>query len=334
LSGKAAAPVFGSESKLTELLIASLISRVNRLLDRLPLCILMLALGSASARATVVTLVLSEDSAPYHETADAIEMALRSDHTVIRVLADKLAISNTALSRAGLLVTVGVKAAELVADHGGKTPVLAVLVTEDWYQNQGSAVLAAGGRNAAVVVLEQPLSRQMRLIRSAFPSASKVGVVVSRKQASQLEELGKLASSQDLSLVGAIAESESALVATLGQVLTEADLLLAVPDPEVLNRNTVQSVLMTTYRYRDPVVGYSKAMSRAGALVSLYSTPGQIGRQAGEIAARALTGSARLSGMQWPKYFTISVNAHVARSLGIDTPSEEALLDELGRRND
>jgi putative ABC transport system substrate-binding protein len=248
------------------MLASSLLSRVNRLSGRLRICIVLplLALFSAAAHAAMVTLVLSEDSAPYHETADSIESALGAENSVITVLANKLSISESALSRASLLVTVGVRAAELIADRGGRTPVLAVLVTEDWYQEKGAARLAAGGRSSAAVVLEQPLSRQMLLLKRAFPDASKVGVVVGRKNADQLDRLRSAAQAQGFTLVGAVAESEPTLVATLGQVLTEADLLLAVPDPDVLNRNTVQSVFMTSYRYRDPVVGYSNALAQQG----------------------------------------------------------------------
>jgi ABC-type uncharacterized transport system, periplasmic component len=294
---------------------------------------LVLALCGMSVQAAVVTVVLSDDSAPYHEASEAIEAPLRQQHTVITVLADKLAISGSALARANLILTVGVKAADLMAGQGGSTPVLAVLVTEDWYQNAGRAKLTAGGRSAGAVVLEQPFSRQFRLIRSAFPRATKVGVVVGHKNAGMLEALQRAAETESLTVIGAVADSESALVPTLGQVLKDADLLLAVPDAEVLNRNTVQSVLMTTYRFRDPVVGYSKALSRAGALVSLYSSPEQIGRQAGELAAKTLNGG-KLPGLQWPKYYSVSVNEHVGRSLGVDTPAEEALLGRLGGDND
>jgi ABC-type uncharacterized transport system substrate-binding protein len=304
---------------------------MNRYLNRLVLCwgLFVVVLFSATTYAATVTVVLSDDSAPYHETVDAMEAVLGTEHAVIKVLADKLAISDSALSRSKLLVTVGIKATELIADRGGKTPLLAVLVTEDWFQRQGSTRFAAGGRNVGAIVLEQPLSRQLLVIKNAFPEGSKVGVVVGRKNAGMLDELEGAASAQGLSLVGAAVESESTLVATLGRVLMEADLLLAVPDPDVLNRNTVQSVLMTSYRHRDPVVGYSNSLSRAGAMISLYSTPEQVGRQAGEVALKSLNG-VKLSGLLWPKYFSISVNGHVARSLGVNAPSEEALLKKMG----
>lgn len=294
---------------------------------------LLSLLGSSSAQAATVALVLSDDSAPYHEAADAIESTLGSEHAVIRILSSRISVSDTVLSRARLVITVGVKAAEHVADRGGKTPVLAVLVTENWYRDGGRSLLTQGGRSAGVIVLEQPFPRQFQLINRVFPDAKKVGVVVGQDNVRQLAELEKAASVQQLTLVSAVAESEPRLVATLGQVLSEADLLLAIPDPDFLNRNTVQSVLMTTYRYRDPVIGYSKALSRAGALVSVYSSPKQIGRQAGEIAVAAINGG-KLNGLQWPKYFSISVNTHVARSLGVNLPSGDDLSRELGGEND
>lgn len=323
------------KNKRVELLIKRIAFRLSRLLcwRRFGSGVLLWALCCLPAHAAVVAVVLSEDSAPYHETVEAIESELRPQHTVIRVLSPKLGISGSALSRANLLITVGVKAAEQIAEQGSGAPVLSVLVTEDWYRSQGRTKFASRTQEYGVIVLEQPISRQLRLIRHAFPKAARLGVIVGRSNAGQIDSVRMAAGVAGLGIASAVLESEQSLVATLSQVLKEADLLLALPDAEVLNRNTVQSVLMTTYRYRDPVVGYSVALSRAGAMVSLYSTPAQIGRQAGETAARALE-EGKLTAFQWPKYFSVSVNDHVARSLGINVPSEEALMRELGNDND
>lgn len=292
--------------------------------------VLVLALSAAAEiQAATVAVVLPDYSAPYVEAADAIETSLGSEHTLIRVLGSKLAASDSDLSKARLLLAVGVEAAEQVAEYGGKTPVLALLVTDAWYREQGRSLLSKGGRSAAALVLEQPISRQFQLISNAFPEARKIGVLVGQANARQLDDLEKAANAQQMTLIGATVENESRLVATLGQVLAEADLLLAVPDPEVINRNTVQSVLMTTYRHRDPVIGYSKSLTRAGALLSLHSSPRQIGRQAGEIAAAVLN-NGRLNGLYRPKYFSISVNSNVARSLSITIPTVEALTRALG----
>lgn len=293
----------------------------------------MCAVFSTVSSAAVVTVVLSADSAACHEAADAIEASLGKEHTLIKVLLSKLSISDSALSRAGLLMAVGVDAANAIAGRGGRAPVLAVLVPEAWYRREGQSRLAVGHRDAGAVLREQPMARQFRLIRLAFPEARKVGVVLGPGNAGAQKDLKRLASSQNLALISQVAESEADLFAALRRVLTEADLLLAIPDALVLSRHMVQSVLKTAYRHRDPVVAYSKAMSSAGALLTLYSTPAQIGRQAGETANRVLAGGS-LSGVHWPKYFTVSVNGHVARTMGNTALDEAALTSRLAKTDD
>lgn len=114
-----------------------------------------------------------------------------------------------------------------------------------------------------------------------------------------------------------------------------ADLMLAVPDAAVFNRSTAQSVLLTSYRYHDPIVGYSRSLTRAGALVSLYSTPAQIGRQAAEIILKQFESTnTHLSEPVYPRYFSVSINPQVARSLGFNLPSERELERRLAEVGD
>jgi ABC-type uncharacterized transport system substrate-binding protein len=121
------------------------------------------------------------------------------------------------------------------------------------------------------------------------------------------------------------------LIAPLENVLSDADLLLAVPDPLVFNRSTAQSIFLTTYRYREPVLGYSRSLTRAGALMSLHSSPAQIGRQAAEWISNAMQGGAvRLPPPAYPDYFSISINEQVARSLGKALPPADELERRLG----
>jgi ABC-type uncharacterized transport system substrate-binding protein len=288
---------------------------------------LWLFAGSGVQAATVVV-VLSNESATYQEVAEAISQEIGSEHKVVRVLADKLGTAAVDLSDAKLLLTIGTGASEQASGYAGKIPILAALVPKDWYQKNGRAKLAENGRLSGAVVLDQPYSRQLRLIKMALPTASKVGVLFSHGNDSQLAEIEQAARPLRMSVNAAVINAENELVGTLEKTLAHSDVLLAVPDPMVLNRNTVQSLFITSYRTRIPVVGYSKSLSRAGALLVIYSTPAQIGRQAGEIAEKFLH-SGKLSGLQWPKYFSIASNSHVTRSLDINIAPEQDLLRGL-----
>jgi ABC-type uncharacterized transport system substrate-binding protein len=292
------------------------------------LCAFCVALPGR-ARATTVAVVLSDDGAPYQETADALEAGLGKEHTVVRILATHLAQSEAALNGAKRIVTVGVKASRLVAERSSGTPILAVLVPRAWYESTGKAALADGGRPAGALFIDQPLGRQFHLVRAALPGIDRVAVILGKQTADQLPELERQAKAHRISLVSARLDESSRLVDVLGEALGEAEaLLLPFPDPEVLTRTSAPSIFMTSYRYGDPVVGYSQSLAKAGAMLSVYSTPAQIGRQAAELLARVVAGE-KIPAVSWPQYFSISVNANVARSLGIALPPESTLLKRV-----
>lgn len=301
-------------------------------------CIVRILLGCvwlacvpATARAARVTLVLSSDAAPYQEVYQVVRAVLEdSGHELSRQYAGSLTAGG--LNDARLVVAVGVAAADAVAALPGRTPVLAVLVPRTWYRKSGQAALAEGGRRAlSAIYLDQPFERQALLIHLAFPDVRRVGVLLGVDQRSLVDDIEAGLRTQKLVLVHGLLNEGQRLAVPLENVLTEAELLLAVPDPDVLNSNTAQSLLLTSYRYRDPVVGYSRSLTRAGALLSLHSSPAQIGRQAGEWILGALAGpGVRLPAPAYPAYFSVSINEQVARSLGYVVPPEDELEKRMG----
>jgi ABC-type uncharacterized transport system substrate-binding protein len=279
--------------------------------------------------AATIAVVLSENSAPYLEVLNAIRSGVGNEHSVIQLVADQTDVLETAPSTS-LIITVGVKAAESVVKYSPKIPVIAALVPRDWYIHGGQSQLATGQRMSTAVFLDQPFSRQLRLVKEALPKASRLGVVLSSAQSWQLRELQSQAKSFHISIIEETLGPNQRLVESLEEVLRNSDLLLALPDSEVFNRGTAQTIFLTTYRYRVPVVGYSHSLTRAGALVSIYSSPAQIGQYAAEIALKTLSnGSIKLPPAQFPRYYSISTNEHVARSLGVDLPNEATLLGHL-----
>lgn len=310
---------------------------VSRHLTAFPRIVLLglvcagLALVSAPAAAARVAVILSDDSAPYQEVFQVIQTFLDdSPHVLSRAYAAGLAAPS--LNDAQLAVAVGVRAAEALAALPVRTPVLAVLVPRAWYAKNGRARLSDGGRRSvSAIYLDQPVERQAQLIRLALPEARRVGVLLSAEQGSLAGELDAALQGQQLSLVLGTLSGEERLIAPLENVLAGADVLLAVTDPLVFNRNTAQSLFLTSYRYRVPVLGYSRSLTRAGALLSLHSSPAQIGRQTAETVVAAVQGgSVRLPVPDHPAYFSISINEQVARSLGYTLLPEAELEKRLG----
>jgi ABC-type uncharacterized transport system substrate-binding protein len=289
------------------------------------LCLLF----ASPAFAARVAVVLSNDSAPYQEVYQAMRAMLDdSGHELVRVYADNLA---SLPDDARLLVAVGTTAAEALIAAPGRLPVLAVLVPRTWYVRSGQQRLGEGRRLASAIFLDQPFERQAQLIRLALPDVRRVGILLSADQRGLVDDIDAALRSQKLQMVHVSLEPGERLALPLETVFAESDLLLAVPDPQVFNSNTAQSLFLTSYRYRDPVVGYSRSLTRAGALLSLHSSPAQIGRQTVEWIKGALSGAMlRLPAASYPAYFSVSVNEQVARSLGFVLLPENELEKRLG----
>ncbi|HEU4372480.1 MAG TPA: hypothetical protein VFS02_03270 [Telluria sp.] len=95
------------------------------------------------------------------------------------------------------------------------------------------------------------------------------------------------------------------------------EVLLAMPDSAVYNAENIRNILLSTYRHKQGVIGFSADMVKAGALASTYSDIEDINAQVAELA-EAFVASGELAPPQFPRYFSTIVNEGVARSLDID----------------
>jgi ABC-type uncharacterized transport system substrate-binding protein len=166
----------------------------------------------------------------------------------------------------------------------------------------------------------------MALIRAAFPERTRVVALLGPDSGAQSAALTVAADRHGLRLATTRIAAAEEIHAGLQRLLPEAEVLLAVPDSVVFNAGNVQNILRTSFSARVPLVGFSPAYARAGAVLALYSTPAQVGEQAGEWLAESLEGK------PWPRsqptqLFEVAVNRHVARSLGLELDGESVLAE-------
>lgn len=238
-------------------------------------------------------------------------------------------IKDLAQEKPDLILAVGVQSLSLAA--GTSVPVLGVLVPQVSYEKIRAehARSNASGKFSAIY-LDQPLPRQFNLIRAVTPKASSVGVLLGPSTQHQNTALLGAARHHDIGLVLERVDAEQNLVSKLRRTLDESSVLLALPDALVYNRETAQTILLTSYRHEKPVVGFSHAYVKAGALAAVFSTPTQIARQAAEIVRQAIASQqSLLPEPQYPKYFSVDINRQVARSLGINVDEENLIYEKL-----
>jgi ABC-type uncharacterized transport system substrate-binding protein len=168
------------------------------------------------------------------------------------------------------------------------------------------------------------------LLRIALPDTRRIGVILGPESVEQQAALSAAMRARGLEpVLGTVTTSET-LFAGIKSALDEADVLLAVPDSLVYSNSTVSGVLMAAYRARIPMLAFSPAYVKAGALLSVHSTPAHMGAQAAAMVRSFYTGGGPVAS-QYPADYTVRVNDSVARSLGLAL-REDVLLEQLRRQ--
>lgn len=301
---------------------------LSRLLSLISLLLTLVVGGQAVAGGPKVVLVRAEESVAVDEFALGLRNRLAGRATVEEVrLADSVGLPRLT-GDVRLIVPVGVRALRTTLSAETTLPVLAALVPRSAFDR---IVGTVDTNRISAVFLDQPLARQLAMIRVALPDRKRVGVLFGPESRTALPGLKRIAERLDQTVVDAEVDRERSIAGALETVLGRADVLLALPDPLIHNAGTLQSLLLASYRQRVPVIGFSPAYTRAGALLSLHSSPTQLSEQVAELVAGVIA-AGRLPAAQFPRDFQVSVNRQVARSLSIDLPDDEVIMQRLRQR--
>jgi putative ABC transport system substrate-binding protein len=281
-------------------------------------CLTGLAPVGAQTSVTVV-LVTSDRSAPMAGAAEALITQLErgglSRYQMLQLTAAEFEAAGPLNPK--LFVALGSEAASVLAKSDLRAPVLCALLPRLSFER----VLRLSGKKQSpqfsALYLDQPLSRQLALIQLALPQARRIGVLWGPESHLQAGSLRLAAQARGLALVEASVGPDSTFFKGLKSVLEESDVMLALADPQVYNTNSIQNILLTSFRARVPLVAFSPAYVRAGALLALHVTPEQVGRQAAAIVGPVLQGKALPAVPVYSQEFTVAVNVHVARALDL-----------------
>ncbi len=287
----------------------------------------MALVWAALTGATEVAVVISEDTAIYREVAQTVRSRLDNAANVSILPAHSL--DGLKRKEYRYLVAVGGQAAQAALASELDVQILFTLLP----RNAIDRLIADRRRGndyrtLSAVYLDQPFGRQLNLIRLALPEAARIGVLLGPDSGNQHAALQSAALERRMRLVVQKVGREDDLASALQKLLPEADVLLALPDPAVFNPGSIQLILLGAYRQQRPLVGFSPNYVRAGAILSLHSTPEQVGRQAAEMLLAAFSRGG-LPAPQYPHQFAIATNPHVARSLGIAIQGEDILSQRL-----
>lgn len=280
------------------------------------------AFGGSAAWAAQTLLVLSDGSEAYQRTATRIRERIKRYSPALEVQSAPVKSATARqLADASLVITIGTQAASDVIDAYQPDRLICALLTHQTYARMPPTRPKA---QRSAVFIDQPAERQIALIRAALPQIDRIALVYGEASSGYAKALTRASESGNLDVKSARVSESGDLYNALRDVIDPYSALIAVPDTAVYNNFTIQNILLTAYRQRTPVIGFSPAYVRAGAVAAVYSTPEQVGDQVASIAIAALQG-VRLPPPAYPTQFSVSTNEHVAHSLSIELPTPAEL---------
>ena len=288
---------------------------------------------SGVSGATAVAIVSADQGSVYMEAAEAIVDQLRRQGVVapevLRLTAAELDSSDVLVRNPPrLVVTLGTEALGRVLGKGYRGTTVAGLIPRTSYERLVKEAGKTAPASISAVFLDQPFGRQLDLVRLAMPDVQRVGVLWGAESESLQAALQANISARAMELKSNTVVP-GALFSGLKDLLGNVDVLLAVADTQVYNGTTLPNILLATYRARIPVVAFSPAYVKAGALLALYATPTQVGSQVG-VMVRATLQGLPLAPPQLAQDYTIAVNDYVARSMEL-TLDVKTLTEQLRR---
>lgn len=289
-------------------------------------------LWAARAAAGInVTLVLSDSDAIYRDAADSLRHELEQESQRWRVRVETLAERKGPASE-DLVIPLGSRALRRVLAEPGRTPVWSLLVARSEYERIAAGQPTAKRRPLSALYLDQPLLRQLQMLMAALPDTKRLGVLLSASDANITASLREAAVAQGLEVSIERVTRAGDVVALLEGLRGRVDMLLLLPDPQVVNSSMLQPLLLETYRLRLPVMAYSTRLVADGAMLALYTSPGKLGQEAGiRLRHTRSIGGVHLPPPDYPDSFAVAVNRSVALSLGIRVPTGELIRLRMDR---
>lgn len=283
-----------------------------------------------AATAHPVLVISSGTGGAYDDAISSFKQELGKlrPHTGVQVLTVESA-SRISPGNTQIILTLGLRAAELTHAASEHHKIINALIPSYGFHHLQESRDPSEQLRTTALFIDQPVKRQIGLIRVALPNWKEVAIIDTTASSPLADSLENEAQRHGLIVRRTRLDHSDGLYDAMRQTLTNRAALIALPDRHLYNPDTIQNILLTSFRMRSPVIGFSTAYVRAGSLLGVYTRPDQVGTEAARMVDSLLHGL-DLPPPSYPSLFEIGVNMTVSRSLGI--PLEPAAMLEARLR--
>lgn len=274
-----------------------------------------------------IVIVKSNDIAPYRAAVKGFKSTINAEvnEFVLDKRSDKRAkrkfIKKDKKNR-NLIFTLGTDAFVAARANHPDTPIVFAFIL-----NPDSALQRAVNNsysNVAGITMTIPPAIQFKTLLEADPSITRIGVVYDPSKTGKLiDEAKKAARKLGIELVDKPIETRPESINAIDEMRGMVDAIWMAPDTTAITRESSEYMLLFSIKYNVPLIGISDKYVKNGALFAFSFDSEDMGRQAGELAKKMLSGEkVRNVSFYGPRTFRLSMNLNIAKKLGLNIPKQ------------
>ncbi|MCK5707002.1 MAG: hypothetical protein KAI43_05060 [Candidatus Aureabacteria bacterium] len=261
-------------------------------MKKIILLLFILFCYTQAACAQNVAIVLTKDIPIYNAIFGKFITEIKSSNPGVRVkkfVASGGTIGEINAFAPELIFSVGTKATVLAKKMSGIPKIFTMVVNpigESFCTKEGDPLPEMTG-----VLISVSPEMQFKLLKQLMPKAERVGVVYDPSKSSLSVNAGVKVGDKMGLVIGNIPVNDASKVPDKIESLKgKIDVLWGVVDDTVYNKNSMEFILLFSFRNKIPLIGFSPNQVKAGALFAMYCNYPVLGTQAAQMAGEILAG--------------------------------------------
>lgn len=295
--------------------------------------LMLLCVVPSAAAKPAIAIIKSREIPPYNVAIEGFNKALKDKGVAVAVTVyDMEGNKDTGIKKVkeaidtkpALILTVGTLATESTKENTRDIPVIFCMVLNPVADGLVKT-MEASGNNLTGASMDIPSKKQFEILKTVMPNMKSIGVLFNPQETGALiEEAAASANAVGLKFVKKSVNTESDVPRALEEIGKDVDCLWSVSDSVVFNSfKSIQFTILFTLRNKIPFIGLSSAFVKSGALVAISCDIEDNGYQAGELAARVLSGEKPGAiTVATPRKTYLSLNTRIADQIGVKLPQD------------
>lgn len=210
-----------------------------------------------------------------------------------------------------LVITLGDAGLQRALAMPWTSPIVAVFATHP-----------PADRRVCCLEAPQPHSLQVQVLASLAPACTTLWYPFAGDRFAPGPALRQAAARAGMNLVADRLDDPRALPEALQHLASPQTAALLPPDPEIMNTAFVQAVLLAAFRSRSPVIGFSEALVKQGAVFAYVLTPEQLATDLAELIDHHPVQSPCPVASHLFTRWNLVANATVIDKLGLALPAD------------